>query len=314
MLTTLLFFAGLILVWKGADFLIDGSAGLAHRLGVRTFIIGLTIVSFGTSAPELVVNIIAAYRGSSGLAFGNVLGSNVANLLLVLGIAAILGTIRTQTTTIRWELPATALLTLLIIAMIYIPLLGPGELGRIEALLLLLLFAGFLYYVYHISRAGPRPPARLSAMTKKRGILFILLGTAGLGLGAHWLVSSGIHIADRLGLSEGYVGFFFIAVGTSLPEIVATVQAARKKYLELAIGNIIGSNIFNLLFVLGVTGLILPLQAEPDTPYHLAAAAIAPLIVLAFLIPRNRIARPAGITFLILYTAWIVWLTHWIRA
>lgn len=308
MLTVLLFLAGLLLVWKGADYLIEGAAGLAHRFGVRTFIIGLTVVSFGTSAPELVVNLFAAARGAGSLAFGNVLGSNVANLLLVLGLAAILGTVRADKTTLRWELPATALATALVAAMIYIPPGRPHILSRLDGALLILLFLAFLYYTYRISKGGPTPPSRLSTMRPLRSTLFVIGGSIGLGLGGHWLVTGGLDLADRLNITEGFVGFFFIAVGTSLPEIAATISAARKQHLELALGNIIGSNLFNLLFVLGITGVVLPLEADGDTGLQLASATLAPLLVLLILLPKRRLRLPAGILLILAYAAWLLWL------
>ncbi len=313
MLTVVLFLVGLVLVWKGADFLVDGSAGLARRFGVRTLIIGLTVVSFGTSAPELLVNLFAAARGATGLALGNVFGSNVANLLLILGLAAILGPVRAHPSMTRWELPGTLIATVLVAAMIYLPLGTGAELGRIDAVILLILFAGFLYYVYHLSKQGIQPPVMVTAMTPMRGILLVIIGIIGLGLGAHWLVTNGLILAEHLGLTQGFIGFFFIAVGTSLPEIAATVSAAKKDHLELAIGNIVGSNLFNLLFVLGATALVLPLQPDGDTPLQLASAALAPLLVFLFMAPKNRLSRSIGIVLVVLYAAWIVWLLQHIR-
>lgn len=313
MLTILLFLLGLLLVWKGADFLIEGSGGLARRFGVRTFIVGLTVVSFGTSAPELVVNILAATRGASGLAIGNVLGSNVANTLLILGAAALMGTVHAQQSTLRWELPATTAATLLVAAMIYLPHSTGVTLSRLDALVLLVLFAGFLAYVYRLAKAGVRPPPVVSAMHPGRSIILILLGAVGLGVGAHWLVDNGLQIAARFGLTEGFIGFFLIALGTSMPELAATIAAARKKQVDIALGNIIGSNLFNLLFVLGVTGLIAPLSADTDTPLQLTSAALAPLLVLLMFLPKKSLGTAAGVLLVALYAAWIIWLGLHIR-
>lgn len=313
MLSFLLFLLGLLLVWKGADFLIEGSGGLARRFGVRAFIVGLTVVSFGTSAPELVVNVLAATRGASGLAIGNVLGSNVANTLLILGAAALMGTVHAQQSTLRWELPATAAATLLVAAMIYLPHNAGAVLSRLDALVLLVLFAGFLAYVYRLAKAGVRPPPVMSAMHPGRSIVLILLGAVGLGVGAHWLVDNGLAIAARFGLTEGFIGFFLIALGTSMPELAATIAAARKKQADIALGNIIGSNLFNLLFVLGVTGFITPLAAATDTPLQLASAALAPLLVLAMFLPKKSLGTAAGVLLVVLYIAWILWLGLHIR-
>lgn len=313
MLSALLFLLGLLFVWKGADFLVDGSAALARRFGVRTFIVGLTIVSFGTSAPELVVNILAAARGASGLAIGNALGSNVANLMLILGAAAIFGIVRAHKSTLRLELPATILATLIVAAMIYLPL-GPGAtLSRIDASLLLLLFLAFLLYVYRLAQTGFRPPPVPTAMHPGRSTLLILLGTTLLAVGAHWLVDNGLQLAARFGLTEGYIGFFLIALGTSIPELSATITAVRKGQSDIALGNIVGSNLFNLLFVLGVTALVRPLTADTDTPLQLAAATLAPLLVLLLLIPKKHLSPAAGILLVTGYLAWIIWLGLHIR-
>ncbi len=311
--TIVLFLLGLVFVWKGADFLIDGSGGLARRFGVRAFIVGLTVVSFGTSAPELIVNLFAATRGASGLAIGNVLGSNVANLLLILGAAALMGTVHAQRSTLRWELPATIAATLLVATMIYLPLRPGTALTRLDAAILLILFAAFLVYVYRLAKAGVRPPPILSAMHPGRSIVLILLGAIGLGVGAHWLVENGLQIAAQFGLTEGFVGFFLIALGTSMPELAATIAAVRKDHGDIALGNIIGSNLFNLLFVLGVTGLVIPLPAASDTPLQLASATAAPLLVLLLFLPKKQLGRAAGITLVLGYVAWIIWLGMHIR-
>lgn len=312
MLEPLLILVGIPLLWKGADWLVDGGAALATRFGIPAFIIGLTVVSFGTSAPELFVNVVAAIRGNTDLAMGAILGSNVANVLLILGIAAILVPISVHSRTVRIEIPFTVLATLVVAVLIHDVFLGDGDVSRLglaDGLVLLAFFILFLAYVYHVPH-GPVPHEATTVAKAPLGktILLILLGLAALALGSEFLVDGSLALATMFGLKTGFIGFFIVAVGTSLPELAASIAAARKDQVDLVVGNVVGSNIFNMLWILGVTAMIHPIGLSPDTDLLLLAALLSNILLLGFLGKDRRLARPAGIAFLVAYVVFLVWL------
>lgn len=287
-MTYLLFLAGLAGLFFGGDWLVRGAAGVARAYRVPPLVIGLVLVGFGTSAPELLVSLDAALSGQPGIAVGNVLGSNIANLLLILALAALIGPIDAPFAPLRrdlgWMVAAAAVPLLLF----------PGGLvGRIEGLALVAALAVYLYL--SLRRPGPHvepdgPPAPLTRS--------LLLALGGLGLvlvGAHLLVQSATEIARTFGVSEAVIGLTIVAVGTSLPELATTIAAAMRGQRDIALGNVIGSNIFNVFGILGLTALVVPVPVEPrflamDVPVVIAASAgLVLLVALA-----GRISRPAG--------------------
>ncbi|MGB4205268.1 MAG: calcium/sodium antiporter [Bacteroidales bacterium] len=259
--SVLLLVVGLVLLIKGADWLVDGASALAKRYHVSDLAIGLTVVAFGTSAPELVVNIVAAINGYQGIAFGNVIGSNNFNLFLILGVSGLILPLSVQKSTAWKEIPFSLLVALLLIFMVNVT--GKGYLSRFEGLILFAFFIGFLYYIFAQMRT-----VKVSIELKKKQvagfILFLLIagGLTSLIAGGKLVVDSAVKIATAMGISQEIIGLTIVAAGTSLPELATSVVAALKKNADIAVGNIIGSNIFNILLILAVSATIRPLNYD----------------------------------------------------
>lgn len=259
--SVLLLVAGLVLLIKGADWLVDGASALAKKYHVSDLAIGLTVVAFGTSAPELVVNIVAAIDGYQGIAFGNVIGSNNLNLFLILGISGLILPLSVQKSTAWKEIPFSLFAILLLLFMVNIS--GIGYLSRIEGLILFAFFLGFLYYIFTQMRT-----VKVSIELKKKQvagyILFFLIagGLTALIGGGKLVVDNAVKIATSMGISQEMIGLTIVAAGTSLPELATSMVAAIKKNADIAVGNIIGSNIFNILLILAVSATIKPLNYE----------------------------------------------------
>ncbi|MHC4932625.1 MAG: calcium/sodium antiporter [Planctomycetota bacterium] len=304
----LVYFAGgmVLLVFAG-ERLVRHSAHLAVSYRMPKTVVGAVILGFGTSLPELFVSVTAALEGSPGIAIGNVVGSNIANVGLILGTGAFLVTVRVERNIIRTDLPIGILAALFLI--LYV-----GPRGEVEHLTGLILLAAFLVYLWLSMRRTKRfraeqePDDEIVERTPGRDLLFILLGLAGIGLGAHFLVDGAAEVARLLGVSERVIGVTMVALGTSLPELAALVAAARKGEADLAVGNVAGSNLFNLLFVLGVTAVIHPVpvsQLMVDRDF----VVLAVFAVLAFplLAKGRRIRRIQGFIMLGSYFAYILW-------
>jgi cation:H+ antiporter len=262
----LLLLVGLVFLIKGADWLVAGGASLARRFHVPELTIGLTIIAFGTSAPELVVNVFASADNLPDIVFGNVIGSNLFNLFLILGIAGLITPLAVQSNTVWKEIPIS-LGAAIICYFLCNHLFTPGNmfLDRTDGGLLLIFFFMFLYYVYRQLGADPTesqlPEHQGMTMFKTWG--FIVIGLAGLVLGGRFVVVNAVEIARTLGMSERIIGLTIVAAGTSLPELATTAVAAYRKNVDIAVGNIIGSNIFNLLLILAVSALVRPLAYNP---------------------------------------------------
>lgn len=282
MLLTLAFLIiGLYILIRGADLLVDGAASLAKKFNVAPMIIGLTIIAFGTSAPELLVSIVSSTRGANDLALGNIFGSNIANVLLILGVTATINPIHIPHNTIWKEIPFTLL------GAVVVTILGIREqidgfelnsinlnssdtintIGMSGGIILLLFFVIFMYYTFSISNNTKDEEPEIQSLTIPKSIIFIILGLVFLSSGSYLLVENAVKIASELGLAQGFIGLTIVALGTSLPELVTSVNAARKGQSELAVGNVVGSNIFNIFLILGVTSLINPI---PITGQNLA--------------------------------------------
>lgn len=254
----LLLAVGFIMLMKGADWFVEGSAGIAKKLGIPQLVIGLTIVAMGTSAPEAAVSINASLKGNSGIAIGNVVGSNILNILIILGVSAILATIAIQKSTFCYEIPFMIFVTIVLIA------LGmTGEyVTRVEGVILWVLFIVYLLYLFRLAKKGTEEENAENRPVWKL-FIYMVIGGVLVVWGSDVTVDSATAIAKVIGLSERFIGLTIVALGTSLPELVTSVVAARKGNADIAIGNIVGSNIFNILFVIGTAAIIAPVMYQP---------------------------------------------------
>lgn len=316
MLDVLLTLAGLALLIVAADYLVKGASSIAARYGVSPLIIGLTVVSFGTSMPEMLVSVTAGGQGSADLAVSNVLGSNIFNVLVVLGVAAMIYPLRVQSSTVVSEVPfslsAAILLGFLANAALFT---SKPELSisRLDGGILLLFFMLFMLYIFSISGAdsvdASTAPRERSI---GRSITFILLGVVGLFYGGQWAVDGAVGLARSWGVDDALIGLTIIAIGTSLPELVASAVAAYRREVDIAVGNVVGSNIFNLLWVLGVTASLteLPFDAISNIDIIMVIASTM-LILLAVVASRTAtIARGWGVLFVCVYIAYMVYVVQ----
>ena len=295
---------GVAMVLKGADFLTEGAAALARRVNIPEIVIGLTIVAAGTSAPELFVSLVSALKGTPDLAVGNVVGSNTMNCMLIVGCAAIVAPMTISRSTVKKDIPfavgASVLLMLLALN---------NFLGRFDGILLLAGFVSFMVYSLRQAKNGQG-----DATTEEKqqnpwlSVLYIVLGLVGLVIGSNLFVDHASNLALALGISEGVVGLTVVAGGTSLPELATSVVAARKGQSAIAIGNVIGSNVFNILLILGLTATISPLQIEGITTIDMAVMLISVTLVWLFSFTRYTVERWEGGLLLVIYIGYLVWL------
>ncbi|GAA0423710.1 MAG: calcium/sodium antiporter [Bacillota bacterium] len=306
---------GFVLLIKGADLFVDGSSNIARLLRIPPILIGLTIVAFGTSSPEATVSIVAALQGTADVSMGNVIGSNIFNLTLVVGIATILFPIKVENETIRKEIPFTLLASVALLILISDTVLQGFEINyisRSDGLIFLLFLSVFMYYVIEVALKSRENTAQdKSAKQTKWGknILITVLGLAGIVIGGQMVVNNGKEIAYSLGMSEALVGLTIIAVGTSLPELVTSITAALKKESEIALGNIVGSNIFNILFVLGTSSVITPLAVNGKVIIDIIMMIGLTVLLLIFSRTNYRIGKTEGVFLVagyVLYVAYII--------
>jgi len=312
-----LFFAlGIALLIKGADYLVDGASSVAKRFGVPTLVIGLTIVAFGTSTPELIVSIMAAIQHSGDVAFGNVIGSNIANLLLILGISATITNLKVQHSTTWKEIPFSFLAAIVLLAFSSVHILDGLDqiIYRFEGVILLLFFLVFLYYIIELAKRNRAHLDDEKLVVHKRSLgrsaLMIFGGLIGLYFGGVWVVEGAVFAARQFGLSELFISSTIVAIGTSLPELITSISAARKKDVDLAIGNVVGSNIFNVFWILGASALIypisLPASAIVDLLFLLGGTSL--LFLFMFVGKRHELERWQGVVFLVGYAAYLFFL------
>jgi cation:H+ antiporter len=312
-LTYVLFALGFVILIKGADYLIDGSASIAKRFNVSDIAIGLTIIAFGTSAPELVVNIFASFAGSNEIAIGNVFGSNISNVLLILGVTAIIYPITVKQGTVYKEIPFN-LLGVLMLGIVLNDAIFNGlsysVLSRADGLVLIGFFIIFLYYTFGIDRISDEEAEKIKKLSIPISILMIAGGILGLTFGGKWIVDGATDMAMRLGISEAFVGLTIVAVGTSLPELATSVMAARKKKVDIAIGNVVGSNIFNVLWILGLSSTIRPIEFASTLNADLLVVIASTILLFIFThtTKPHRIDKRSGMMFVLLYAAYIVYL------
>ena len=308
-----LLFVGFVILIKGADFLVNGSASVAKKFNISNLAIGLTVVAFGTSTPELLVNIMSAFKGYNDAAFGNIIGSNIFNLLFILGISGLIYPLVVHRNTISFEVPlslAAVVVLFVLVNDVWIWDSSENVLSRIDAFILLVFFAVFMYYITRTMKNEPGDKEEESIRIYGTGlsVLFILLGLVMLVGGGSLVVDNAVEIAQHYGLSERLIGLTILAAGTSLPELATSAVAAYRRNTDIAIGNVIGSNIFNIFFILGITGAIHP------TPFNIAmnfdmyvlAAATVSLIIFMFTINQRKLDRWEALLMLIGYIVYTI--------
>ena len=309
MLMYVILIAGFVLLIKGADFFVDGSSSVAKSLKIPSLIIGMTIVAMGTSLPETSVSVSASLSGANDLSISNAVGSNIFNLMVVAGLCAVFCAIPVSSETIKRDFPIS------IIAAIMLALLGwtGSTVGHIEGLILLAVFAGFLFLMVRSAiraRNNSTEIEEYSVLPIWKCALYLIGGIAAIAVGGKMVVDSATDIAKHFGMSENLIGMTIVAFGTSLPELVTSIVAARKKETDMAMGNVIGSNIFNLLFVLGIAASISPIGFTEKNIIDVAVLIGVSLLVLILCAPKKRISRPLGAFMVVIYAAYTVYLLY----
>lgn len=303
---------GFVMLIKGADWFVDGAAGIADKLHIPQLIIGLTIVAMGTSAPEAAISISASVQGSADIAVGNILGSNILNILIILGITSVITPLAVQKSTVKYEIP------FVIIISVIFGLIGlfDNSIGFIDGILLWVLFIAYIAYLFIMTKKGKiqadesddedngKKPKKVWQL-----ILFGIIGIALVVFGSNITVNAATEIATMFGMSERFIGLTIVALGTSLPELVTSITAALKKNADIAIGNIVGSNIFNILFVIGTSAMITPVAYQNQFLIDsILCVATAILLLLLVLNKNKKLKRWGGIIMLICYAGYFVYL------
>ena len=300
---------GLVLLVKGADWLVDGASKLAKRLGVTDLVIGLTIVAFGTSMPEFVVNMVSVADGATDLAITNILGSNIINTLVILGCSALVCPLVAQRSTVRLDIPLNIVAGVLVLVFVFISSpMEPKGLSRVEGLALLVVFAAFLVYTFYTAKADATTTTESTPFPLWKCVVLILAGLVGLVVGGEMIVKSAVAIARYCGVAEAVIGLTIVALGTSLPELATSVVAAFKHNNDIAIGNVVGSNIFNVFFILGTSAIIKHLPVYPGIEIDAALVAVSALAVWLLLCNKNRsINRWGGALLLVIYAGYLTY-------
>lgn len=307
---------GVALVLWGADRLTEGAAALARRMNVPEIVIGLTIVAAGTSAPELFVSLVSALNGTPDLAIGNVVGSNTMNTLLIVGVTALVAPMTISRSTVKKDIPFSVIASVLLIALCLDSFaslsISGNTISHIDGLLMLAGFAAFMVYTLRVAKSGTSEPAAQTQKTVSPWLsaAFVLIGLACLVLGSNLFVNSASAVAYLLGVSESVVGLTIVAGGTSLPELATSVVAARKGQSAIAIGNVIGSNVFNILMILGLTATVCPMQIQGITLIDLALMLLSVLLLWLFSFTKLTVERWEGALLTVIYAAYLGWLLY----
>ena len=304
---------GFLLLVKGADYFVDGASSIAKKLAIPSFVIGLTIVAFGTSAPELAVSMTAAMKGSNDIAIGNVVGSNIFNTLVVLGASAALTPIAVEKGMIRRDYPLSIFAAVLlgILAMDTILFKAPSmTLGRTDGVILLIAFAFFMYMTVKegLKQRNEAQDEEIAVMPAWKSILMLVIGLAGIIIGGDLSVDGAKEIARAFGLSEALIGLTIVAFGTSLPELVTSVIAAKKGESDIAVGNVIGSNIFNIFLILGVSATILPMNVSGTYLYDIGMLIAVMVLTYIPIAKTKKVGRGMGIAMVAVYFAYTAYL------
>ena len=321
MLSFILFIIGFIFLVKGADFLVDGASAIAKKIRVSDLIIGLTIVAFGTSAPELIVNIFASIQGNPQIAIGNVLGSNIINIFVILGISSIIFPLVITKDTVWKEIPFCLFVTILLGVLVNDNLIFQNngtKLGRLDGLILILFFIIFLYYIFKVAKKQRNENKESFKLEIKqynylKSFFFIVIGLIALNIGAKWVVDGAVEIASFIGVSQSLIALTIVALGTSLPELATSAIAAFKRNADIAIGNIVGSNIFNILLILCISSMIRPLQFTIASNVDIFIAILAPLLLFITMFTgrkKHYLESWEGMLFLIIYIGYLVFVIY----
>lgn len=317
LINIVLIVVGVVMVLKGADLLTKGGADLARRMNVSELVVGLTIVAAGTSAPELFVSLVSALKGTPDLAVGNVVGSNIMNTLVIVGVTAMVAPIAISRQTVIKDMPFTVVASVLLMVLALdrfqsLSLWG-NVISRVDGLLLLLGFAAFMYYTFSVARKGDAE--EMSAEEKLRinvwlCLLLIVAGLALLVVGSELFVRNASALAGALGVSESVIGLTIVAGGTSLPELATSIVAARKGQSAMAIGNVIGSNVFNILLILGLTATVCPMQIGGITMIDMSMLLVSMLLLWLFSFTKLKVERWEGAVLTALYLGYLAWLLY----
>ena len=314
MLTYILFVIGFVLLISGANILVEGSASIAKKLNISSIVIGLTIVAFGTSAPEFIVNIFASVQGNTEIAIGNIMGSNIANILLILGVSSIIYPLATKENTVWKEIPLSLLAAILLGVMVNDTLIDGGTfsgLTRIDGIVFLAFFIIFLYYTFGISKvSGENTDLEIKEMSYMKSSLYVAGGLLGLIFGGKWIVDGAIKIAEGFNVSQSLIGLTVVAIGTSLPELATSAVAAYKKQSDIAIGNVVGSNILNIFWILGFSSVINPLPFSKDSAIDIIMTIVSSLILflIMFVGKKHTVERWQGVIMIIIYIGYVAYL------
>jgi cation:H+ antiporter len=301
------FLLGVLLLWKGSDVLVDGTSKTAAQIGISTLIISVILVGFGTSAPEFAISVGAAYQNNSDISLGNIIGSCVANLLLVLGIASIIKPIKIKKSIIKREVPILLGATVVLLSAAFLGLLD--EHRMIGGVIFIILFVIFIYYFVCCAKKERDNSKKIDSGKTIKNIVLISLGIIGVIAGAWLLIESAVTIADYFSIPTFIIALSIVAVGTSLPELVVSSMAAYKDESDIAVGNVLGSNVFNILMILGVASFFIPLNANlPESIAHLWILLAVTLVMVPILGTKHKISRFEGILMLVLYSIFI-WYT-----
>ncbi len=311
MVNALLILAGLAVLLAGAQFLVRGASSIASRYGVSPLMIGLTVVSFGTSMPEMLVSVMAGARGSADLAVANVLGSNIFNILVVLGVAALIYPLGVRNSTVVSEIPFSLTAVVLLGFLANSALFSTKHellISRLDGAILLGFFLLFMLYIYSIARReSPEGAAPAPALPVPRALMFIVLGVTGLYLGGNWSVDGAVELARQWGVDDALIGLTIVAMGTSLPELAASAMAAYRRESDIAVGNVVGSNIFNVLWILGISASISELPFNVVSNIDIVAVIAATLLLVLAVVSSSavRISRFWGAVFVLSYAAYL---------
>lgn len=308
-LQLLLLVVGFVMLMKGADWFVEGASKIADKFGIPQLVIGLTIVAMGTSLPEAAVSISAAVKGSAEITIGNVVGSNIMNVLVILGLTAVIRTIAVQKSTIRYEIPFVIFITALLAVMG----LTDNQVSRVEGVILWVFMIIYLLYLLWMAKHGEaleEVPEAGKNDTVLKMVVMVVVGAALIVWGSDVTVDAATALAKIFGMSERLIALTIVAFGTSLPELVTSVTAAIKGKADIAVGNIVGSNIFNILFVVGTTALITPVAYSANFVVDSIVAVLTAVLLLVCVVRKKQLARPAGIIMLVAYAGYFVYLVR----
>lgn len=300
----LLLVIGFILLIKGADFFVDGATFIANKFKIPPIVIGMTIVAIGTSLPEITISVLASFKGSNGMAIGNILGSNILNICLILGLVACFSAVPVKKQTIKIDIPFLIILETILLVLGFIG----GSLSGLDGVILCVLFIGFTLYIIKSSKGQPAEEIEAKDLKVWQVILYLVGGCVAIKFGGDFIVDSATTIAKQFGMSDNLIGLTIVALGTSLPELVTSVVAARKGQIDLALGNVIGSDIFNILLALMLSSIVSPLTYTFENIVDNIVAILIAIFTFIFACTDKQIKRLEGVSLLLIYVVYAVYI------